>query len=431
MPDRNPIKYEGGEHRPFAPGDTLPPSVLALLQRVRAGNGIEIVNNGDGTLTIVNTCCDTQPPNGSVHTLTISPVLASINEGEDACWAVVLNAPVAGLPLTVAFTLAGDEQAIHGYPAPSATFALGETRATVCVPTIDDATDEPNRQLTLQPVFGSRLTGWTPPGNQIDTLLVIDNDGVGAHVYTIVSITPPASTIIEGQAACWDIVLDRAVDDSPLTVSLAFSGDEQAQHGYPVPPLVIPVGASGGPVCVVTNDDIAIEPDRALTLRAMPDARIIAVPPPSTITVRDNDGVPIFGAGLGSLGDLCCVTPGGSGASTSFTLQFRPDGAVVQSTSCGIDEVYPGAWAQGPFIAADYEIEVRTASDEGDIGGIGAWLNLGVARTFTYVYTLAGGVSGGRFVMTRLNIRRASDQQIMVGPVQVGVVQLGVNTECV
>ena len=94
MPDQTPIKYDAGQHRPFAPGDTLPPSVLGLRQRVRPGLGIAIVDNGDGTLTIVNTCCDTQPPNGSVHTLTMSPVLANITEGESACWAVVLNAPV-------------------------------------------------------------------------------------------------------------------------------------------------------------------------------------------------------------------------------------------------------------------------------------------------------------------------------------------------
>lgn len=431
MPDRNPIKYDMGQHRPFAPGDTLPPTVLALMQRVRAGHGIEIVDNGDGTVTVVNTCCDTPPPNGSVHTLTVSPVLANIVEGADACWAVVLNAPVAEAALTVAFTLAGDEQAIHGYPAPTATFAIGTDRATVCVPTLDDANDEPNRSLILQPVFGPRLTGWTPPGNQIDTILVLDNDGGGETGYTIVSLTPPAATIIEGQAACWDIVLNRAVDDSLLTVSLAFSGDEQAQHNYPPPALTIPIGATGGPVCVVTSDDTQIGADRTLTLTAFPDARIAAVPAPSSIIVRDNDGAPIFGAGLGALGDLCCVTPGGSGASTFFMLQFMPNGSVVQTTSCGIDEIYPGGWVQGTYNPADYEIEVRTASDEGDIGGIGVWLNLGVARTFTYVYTLGASVSGGRFVMTRLNIRRASDQQVMVGPVQVGVVQLGVNTECV
>lgn len=431
MPDRNPIKYEAGQHLPFSPGDTLPSSLLALLQRVRAGEGIEIIDNGDGTLSIANTCCDTPPPTGSVHTLTMTPVLANILEGQDACWVVVLDAPVEDALLSVAFSLGGDEQGIHGYPAPTATFAVGTNFATICVETVDDAIDEPNRQLILQPVFGPRLTGWTPPGNHLDTIIVLDNDGEGGAGYSIVSMTPPAATIIEGQAACWDIVLNRVVDDSPLTVSLAFSGDEQDQHQYPAPILTIPVGAFGGPVCVVTVQDTLIGPDRTLTLTAFPDARVTAVPPPSSIAVRDNDGEPIFGAGLSALGDLCCVTQGGSGASTSYTLQFLPSGAVVQSSSCGIDEIYPGGWVQGTFNPADYEIEVRNASDEGDIGGIGVWLNLGVARTFTYDYTLAGGVSGGRFVMTRLNFRRASDQQLMFGPAQVGVVQLGVNTECV
>jgi hypothetical protein len=57
MPDRTPIKYEDARHAPFAPGDTVPASSLALAQRLRAGHGIEISADADGGITITNTCC--------------------------------------------------------------------------------------------------------------------------------------------------------------------------------------------------------------------------------------------------------------------------------------------------------------------------------------------------------------------------------------
>lgn len=430
MPDRNPIKYDAGQHRPFVPGDTLPPPVLALPQRVRAGTGIQIVDNGDGTLTIVNTCCDTQPPNGSVHTLTMTPVQGNIIEGQDACWNLVLNAPVADAPLTIAFTLSGDEQAVHAYPVPSTTIPIGSNRATVCVPTIDDTTDEPNRQLILAPVFGLRLTGWTPPGNQVTTILVIDNDG-GSSGYNVLSITPVTDPIVEGDFACWDVELDRVVTDNPLPITLVLGGDEQAQHQYTEPFLLVALGHQRETICVATTDDATVEPDRSLTLTAMPGPRVTSVPGPSAIVVRDNDsGPPTFGQDFANVGGLCCVTQGGSGVTVSFGLHFAPDGSMRQSTSCGINQNFPSGWVRGAFNPADYEIEVSLASQQGDIGGQDVWINLGTARSFVYTYTLTAS-SGGRFIFTRLTIRRASDQQIMVGPHQVETVQLGVNTECV
>lgn len=57
MPDQIPIKYEGARHLPFAPDDIVPPSTLALAQRLRAGHGIAIIADADGGITIVNTCC--------------------------------------------------------------------------------------------------------------------------------------------------------------------------------------------------------------------------------------------------------------------------------------------------------------------------------------------------------------------------------------
>lgn len=58
MAEKNPIKYEGQRHRPFQPGDTLPASTLNLAALLEAGEGIQLVVNPDGTVTIVNTCCE-------------------------------------------------------------------------------------------------------------------------------------------------------------------------------------------------------------------------------------------------------------------------------------------------------------------------------------------------------------------------------------
>lgn len=412
MPDRNPIKYDAGQHRPFAPDDTLPPAVLALRQRVRAGHGIEIIDNGDGTLTVVNTCCDTPPPNGSVHTLTMSPLLANIVEGANACWTVVLNASVADAALTVAFTLAGDEQAIHHYPAPSATFAIGSDRATVCVATLDDATYEPNRQLILQPVFGPRLTGWTPPGNQVDSILVLDNDDAGDTGYTIVSVTPPAATIVEGQAACWDVVLNRAVTQSPLVVSLAFSGTEQAQHNYPTPTLTIPVGAFGGPVCVITTDDTVVEGERLLTLTAFTDARISAVPAPSSITVRDNDSITrppgIPPGAFSESGGTCYSTAGGR---IEESVVFELNGDIYFSTSLAIGGIVGNWLGTSLFNPGDFEVYCASNND-GDPDA--TWLSLGSRRVFIWFADNRGGSGAdSKFCGGRIRIRRVSDGEII------------------
>ncbi len=408
MPEQLPVKYEQGGHRPFAPDDTLPPVVLALLQRIRPGLGIEIIDNGDGTLTIQNSCCDTPPPNGSVHTLTMTPVLANILEGNDACWTLTLNAPVADAPLNVAFTLAGDEQAAHSYPAPSAIFGIGAQSVTVCVPTLDDAVAEPTRQLILQPIFAARLTGWTPPGNQIDTVQVLDNDGGGDAGYSIVSVTPPAAIITEGQAACWDVVLNRAVTQGPLIVSLAFSGDEQVQHAYPTPTLTIPVGALGGPVCVITTDDAIVGADRLLTLTAFTDARVTAVPAPSSITVRDNDsttrppGIPP-GAFTDS-GATCYSTAAGR---IEEAVVFELNGDIFMSTSLAIGSVVGNWLGTSSFNPADFEVYC-TSNNDGDPQA--TWLSLGSRRVFIWFANDANG-SGpdSKFCGGRIRIRRISD----------------------
>ena len=63
MPDQLPIKYDDAHHAPFAPGDTVPATTLALALRLRAGHGIVITADPDGGITIVNTCC----PNDENH----------------------------------------------------------------------------------------------------------------------------------------------------------------------------------------------------------------------------------------------------------------------------------------------------------------------------------------------------------------------------
>lgn len=57
MPEQQPIKYEDARHTPFASGDTVPAATLALAMRLRAGHGIAITADGDGGITIANTCC--------------------------------------------------------------------------------------------------------------------------------------------------------------------------------------------------------------------------------------------------------------------------------------------------------------------------------------------------------------------------------------
>lgn len=118
---------------------------------------------------------DTGPP--STHTITainVSPGY-TVPEGTNVCFEIVLDVPVTGAPLAIPVSLSGDEQAIHGYSITSPLIVpMGQSRASACVQTTDDAIDEPNRELGFEIGTSTRIP--TFPGGRVP-VTITDNDG--------------------------------------------------------------------------------------------------------------------------------------------------------------------------------------------------------------------------------------------------------------
>lgn len=215
---------------------------------------------------------DTLDPGDSSHAiLSIVPVLNPITEGQQGCWLVTLDAPVANANLVINFDLSGADQTRHGYLLPSLTIPVGDSSGTVCVTTTDDVVVEGMEQLCITALTSARITA-VPAASCIN---VNDND-VAASIHTITCVTPPEDAI-EGALVCWEFELDAPVTVSPLTVTGTLSGTEQDIHGYTNPSVIVPVGQSSGVLCVQTTDDVLVEGDKTLCLTFATSARVTSI----------------------------------------------------------------------------------------------------------------------------------------------------------
>ena len=169
MADKTPLKYEDAQHKPFEPGDTIPDSFFDLRGLIHAGEGFTVTEDGQGRVTITNTCC---PPPDSDHIIAEVNAPGSIEEGEQVCWTIVLDGPVEGSDLTLQGVLSGDEQDTHNYPAPSVTIPAGSSTGQMCVQTTDDTTVEPDRELCLAVADNPRIVSAPAPR----CVTVQDND---------------------------------------------------------------------------------------------------------------------------------------------------------------------------------------------------------------------------------------------------------------
>jgi hypothetical protein len=320
MPEFRPLKYERGQHTPFAPGDTLPPDVIppesfarvfktcagddhqpgnaiptcaeladaielaqqAFLNRIVAGPGIEITVGPGGSRIITNTCCDSQ------HTLVgIVPLVSPIVEGQNACWRIEVTPVVAGNDLPLLLSLSGTEQDLRQYPAPAGlVIPIGQRTVEVCIPTRDDGVVMSARGLCL------RVESLRMSGSGVACIEITDNDIAPPSTHTLTRVdVSPGYTVPEGTNVCWEIVLDAPVTGAALPIPIALSGDEQAIHGYAiVSPLLVPIGQSRATVCVQTTDDLLDEPDRELGFDIGTTPRIPTFPGGRVpVTITDND----------------------------------------------------------------------------------------------------------------------------------------------
>lgn len=226
-----------------------------------------------------------QPCGESRHTITSVVCQGAVVEGGNVCWQVNLNAPVQGIePLTIYFTLSGDEQSIHHYPAPVLVIPVGSNSGIVCVETMDDAVVENPRSLCIQAIPSARVSSVPAPV----CCTVTDNEDT-TSTHTLVSLTCNGP-VVEGQPLTWTATLNSPVSGSNIVLSTTLSGTEQTDHSYPAPTITILVGATSGQATINTVNDVAVDATRSLCLTLNAHPRVTNLPSaPVCCDVLDDD----------------------------------------------------------------------------------------------------------------------------------------------
>ncbi|MGS1106654.1 retention module-containing protein [Achromobacter anxifer] len=247
---------------------------------------------------------DTQGPGADVPTLDVSDP-GNVNEGSNAKFDITLGKAVDA-ETTITFKLGGDIESddigapvvtIGGNPVTlvnngNGTYSFQVPAGTtggivVTVPTNNDAVFEGSEKLTLEATLtGTTASGTALPPGITDTgnAAIVDTQGPGADVPKL--DVKDAGDVIEGNAANFNVSLDKAVD-AETTLTFKLGGEiTAADHGVPTVSIggqsvtvtanadgtysfKVPAGTTGGIVVTVpTTPDGVYEGRESMTLTA-------------------------------------------------------------------------------------------------------------------------------------------------------------------
>ena len=223
----------------------------------------------------------------STPTDTILATAYGVTEGTAARLTVYRSGPTTS-PLTVELTVSETGDMIdpsHEGPT-SFTIPAGDISATFEVPTVDDATDEPDSYLT---VTISQDGGHTFGRVTSVQVIVIDND------LPTITIQPGTSPVTEGASARFTV--DRTgLTTFGLTIDLIVSetGDMIHTDNVGSTSVRFRAGETTATLDVPTVDDTLAEDDSTITATIARNSRYytIGTPGSATITANDNDPAP-------------------------------------------------------------------------------------------------------------------------------------------
>lgn len=392
------------------------PLCLNLADMIISGDDCIIVEpQPNGQIIIRLDGCGDGPPTPSDHTASLSVAPTTGAEGSSFTFTVGLDSPVTGSTLAVQVALSGSEQTDHGYATPRVVnIGVGQTSGTFVVNTVNDAAGGPNTTLTGTVVSNPRLSNTPTASATVTPTSAPDSQ------HTVVSVTPVANPIAQGQNACWDVTLNTPVTGNPLTINFTLSGPEQIDNGYPSPSLIIPIGQSSGQVCVLTDND-STEDDQDLCLQANLSARITGRPAPSCITVSGEE-VPDIDWLTGALPFVnCCATEGGPTPPNGW-INFSSAGTAAAGTFCSGDTtdnwLSPGGnaanWEIGLFINSNCSTE---GSGQVNILGSATGTYLPASGSPSWTFNLpSNGGSGTVYATVRIR-RVGGSSDVATAPV--------------
>jgi len=236
-----------------------------------------------GLLSSLNEYLAAQPQ------LTVGDV--TVNEGAGMATVTVTLSKATSDTVTVKYaTQNGSASAGTDYTAGSGTltFAPNQTSKTFQIPIVDNATVDGARGLNVV-LSNSTFAAIT---DNTGVVTINDNDNAPAPV-TVTGLTPPASSVTEGGALLYTVVLSGSTGgEFALALggsasagdlgALAFSNGVAWKDGTPASgKVVVPAGVAGFTVTLPTVDDAAIEGSETAVLTVGGVA--------ATGTILDND----------------------------------------------------------------------------------------------------------------------------------------------
>ncbi len=204
-----------------------------------------------------------------------------VTEGADVTFTVSANpAPASDLGVKVAITTSGSYGVNVG--TYTVTIASGTTSKTLTLPTIDNATGEPDGSVTATLLNGS---DFDLGANKVATVSVADDDGTPPT--PVVSISG-GSGVTEGGNASFTITATPApTADLSISLTVSASGDYGATTGART--VTIPTGGSAT-FTVATTDDTTDEPDGSVTATLVDGTDYdLGANKVATVSVTDDD----------------------------------------------------------------------------------------------------------------------------------------------
>ena len=329
-------------------GDDLDePNETVVAQLSQATNATIATGTGTGTIT----------DDDAAPTVTLTVGRGSIWEGAPGItWTTVR----AGLSAASSAATTVTVSAAAGTNADSTDFALsanktltiaaGQTASTedVRINAVDNAVDDPNRQVTLSGAVSNSIGGYSNPA---DVTVTIQDDEATPRVKLVLSRSTIAESGATNSAVVTATMSPASVQSTTITVSVVAGADADSSDFTVSANKTLTIAAgdttSTGVVSVTAVDNDLNEPNKSLTVSATAANTQGATNPDAVaLTIADEDGQPSLSISSPS------VAEGAADSTATLTFQVRLSAPSGQRVTVKIADAQTGTATR----AADYSI---------------------------------------------------------------------------
>lgn len=256
----------------------------------------------------------------------------TITEGSSATLTITADQP-STTPLVISLTPGGTAQQGNDFnPLPSTvTLPAGATSKTITLTSLADNVLEPTEDVVMTIGGGN---GFTVGPSPAATVTIVDPN---AGATPVVTITPDASSVPEGQTASVTVTSSQATT-SALTVNLTFAGTAVAGTDYQLPPnsqVTIPAGQTSVTVPLNTSQDTIVENDPTISVSVgAGTGYVVGTPATADVAIDDDDApeIEITGSTTIAEGQNATLTITADQSSTGpIVVNLAPSGAAQPS----------------------------------------------------------------------------------------------------